>query len=523
MQVISKYFPWCLAGICIFCQPSLAQSSKVDSEKYLRDSETWPEVLREFLRVELVYGDHRVDKDEAEYAARSLSRGTFDTTLIARSTSVGSLVPLFDLLEAGEGIAERCIESVAREDGTDPATAAAEWRLADNALQELDQSLASDCQAVVDSQGQTTVPDESLCERFFVQLLRRDELTPASLKTFLRHNPAGMKAALNALEVSTDHERYVWAIADLLLEDVSSPESIRWSEAPESSVESIEPNQQTVLKMLESMRSLDTKPELLLLAEMAAYISIPQAARLLDRLDEVCPKSRRPNGAVVHFGVMDSVAGALDIAIYSQRDHLAMRTAYETAKDEERLLGFFSEERFRLHPGIKDKAWLLCRYHTDLVPRLIDEWTDSGVDVYAHTSLESVLVCTLSYGRLYPLYAPWLATAERRIRAMAYESEEAVGRVKGLTLLEPIATDRDVWLLRNAATDVTEVSWRRLDIDMSGSGPLVAQQAIRCLLSVGSAQSRAVLEQVATDDTVNESIRSAASKALANRSWKVME
>lgn len=431
------------------------------------------EVFDEFVRLENVYGNKLLEKDELAYLLKTAfppERQLAPAVAKERISMLGCLVARLStdqdvdaLVASIEGIGgfsrERILKMLTLKNGN---------LMKVKSL--LEETVAKD--------GRVTIEDGTLSREVVYRLAKVENLSPEMYRRYAEQNPMSLDNAIDALKYRKGRlVKYVLALAD------------------------------AVADMAISQAQKNTHR--LCLMELCEYLGNGGAEALRKRMYHTFGAKVGPNGRLVYSAAIGSLKdGVLRRCIQCQR-LIEWRKSYAAARSNQALKSIFSKPTKTARIA-EDKAWLLYRYHGELLLPLLQGYCEQKKLVLSREAeLETVLSEALEHGRVLAVYLPDYQKATKLIRKYATSGTSPRRQVNVLFLFEHIASEQDATVLSALAKSGKMFKWQRDGKHFSG--PLIAVRAVRILEKL---EDRTTLADIAQSENVLPRVRKMASAAL---------
>lgn len=437
----------------------------------------WPQALRIFARLELLYGDRAIDSQEARYLAGvafpDKPKAAVPKNHEVRIRAIGVLLRL---IPPTSGAAEACILAISARTGIAGEKVRALVEAVPGKSAGAHSSAAAACTKVVAKEGKMVLKDKALMDQVPYALLGTRGITPAIYTQFVVNNPSLLGQAVHALTFRKDIDAYAPPLAQVA---IKNPDFKR--------------QRHRILVLAEYMSRERMDP---LLTQMLA--TVPQRT-VLGQIEYT-----------LSTGTMDGTILRLCRTLPYER---GIRRSYHKARTAEQVLEFFVRPT-RGGTWKKDKGWLLYRYHPKLVIPAVKWYAAYNTPaVYNAIELKFVLRGVLQHVNVLADPVPAAGELKAEIRKLAFEGTSPIHRANGLHLLMGSAGQADILKLSALLRDRSIVDWKEQEI-RSHSGPLVGYAAVGCLKSIGTKESLAALQGVQGDEKVDPRVRKSAAEAV---------
>ena len=232
-----------------------------------------------------------------------------------------------------------------------------------------------------------------------------------------------------------------------------------------------------------------------------------EAKELLDKLRDTLPQ-KTIRGQRVFVLSTGSRESAVHRAIWKAYGLVDLKERYLEARAGKRTTTFFRNKE-KNGDLAKIKAWLLYRYHPANFAVLFDDLrTSSQVVAGDNWYPKMLLATTLKFASLVPTEG----IKPKAVRKYAADAKTPEDKVNALVLLKAIVANEDIPVLRQMATDASDVTW-----EASGKqyhAPLVAIGAVQCLSELHSPASISALNRIVRDTSVPQKARALALQTL---------
>lgn len=442
----------------------------------------WPQALRIFARLELLYGDRAIDSQEARYLAGvafpDKPKAALRKNHEVRIRAIGVLLRL---IPPTSGAPEACIAAISARTGIAGEKVRALVEAGRGKSAGARSSAAAACTKVVAKAGKMVLKDKALMDEVPYALLGTKGITPAIYTQFVVNNPSLLPQAVHALTFRKDVDAYAPPLAEVA---IKNPHLKR--------------RRDRVLVLGEYMSRERMDP---LLTQMLA--TVPQRT-ILGQTEYR-----------LSTGTWDSTILGLCRSLPYER---GVRDSYRKARTAtaRQLLEFFARPtRGGRGTWKKDKGWLLYRYHPKLVMAAVKWYAAYNTPaVYNAIELKFVLRGVLQHVNVLADPVPAARQLKAEIRKLAFEGTSAIHRGNGLHLLIGNAGQADILKLSALLRDRSIVDWKEQEI-RSHSGPMVGYLAVACLKSIGTKESLAALKSVQGDEKVDPRVRKSAAEAVS--------
>ena len=298
-------------------------------------SSGWPQCFQDYLRRELIYGDHKIDELEVKYLLNAAfkSQSTSLTNIIKPTAAIMTILPT----EANA--IDVCITQVSSHtnDSNEKIKGLLDSELEKN-RSEIN-SVKSFCREVITKSVKLALEDNNISDWLFYQLLKTDGITPDIYVNLIKSGKFEIDYAIEPLKFLDEPNDYVFSMAKVILSD----SGLTWKR--------------------------------LKLAELCEYMNASGGRKLIDMLQDSIPHFTDAAGTVqyryANFGPDIELEPIFGDAIR----HFMVFDDYSKADTDKKLLDFFSAATL---PGKhkEDKNWLLYRYHPELMLLLTSgrEW-----------------------------------------------------------------------------------------------------------------------------------------------------
>jgi len=428
----------------------------------------WPLLLQKYANSECIYGDRKIDPEEADYVVRLLfSRGVrYSRDGNDELRALGSMFKLFGVDVAIRNDSARKISQYTKRELEEIQKIIEE----STAIRPLDE-ISETCKNIVSKKGDVLITDGSMLVDIPYHLLHTEGITPAIYAKYAMTNVAGFGYAIDWIRVHVSPDDYISA----LLEAASATGS-------------------ATTFFVQAM-------------DLCQYASPTTSAIWIAKARDAVPHSITADGKRVYetrtgMDMPTMLLRAADRADQASKVYLQ----YEKAKTRsESLIEFFSTDSSGR--GIEDKAWLLYRHHSNLVLQMLDRY-GMRTDVAIDTQERWVWMMFLQHATTLDSYVVDWEKIKTIIRKIAFDGNSPVQKINGLLLLEKISSEEDIERLVKLAADETKITWE--SGEKTYAEPLVAYRAVGCIYTVGTAKSRQALEKIAHNSKIDPRVRASA-------------
>lgn len=437
----------------------------------------WPQALRIFARLELLYGDRAIDSQEARYLAGAAFPNKPKAALRKNhEVRIRAIGVILRLIPPTSGAPEACIAAISARTGIAGEKVRALVEAGRGKSAGGHSPAAAACTKVVAKKGKMVLKDKALMDEVPYALLDTKGITPAIYTQFVVNNPSLLPQAVHALTFRKDIDAYAPPLAEVA---IKNPHLKR------------------------------QRHRILVLAE---YMSRERMDPLLIQMLATVPQ-RTIFGQTTYTLSTGTWDGTILTACRSLPRERGIRDSYRKARTARQVLEFFVRPT-RGGTWKKDKGWLLYRYHPKLVMPAV-RWYAAYNTPAASNAIELKYVLRGVLQHVNVLADPVPAAGELKavIRELAFEGTSPVYRANGLYLLMGSAGPADILKLSALLRDRSIVDWEEQGI-RSHSGPLVGFVAVGCLRSIGTKESLAALQSVQGDEKVDPRVRKDAAEAV---------
>lgn len=365
-----------VAGISVFSNVVFAGDTpgfKVSEWDFVNVS-FWPQSFQDFLRFELIYGDRKIDEFEARYLVDSIfqSEGKIEEEKIQHN--IQSIADILTLLPSESPVTNTFISQVISRTGYsgEQVKKIIDEELEKN-LSEIN-SVKSVCEEIISKGGDVSPDKENDTDLILYQLLKTKGITPGIYSGLVFNNHLDINEALEILKLINEPDDYVFAFTENIL------------------------------------KNTEVTSEKFKLAELSEYMSDSAANKLLDMLFDTIPHSIDEQGRTIYSVRNIGMESTLQVNLAFMRGHVRLHSEYLNAQKNGNLSGFFASRSLPAGELYGDKAWLLYRYHSPLMPQLIEIYRSVIIPPdYNKAELKSVFSSFLSFSDILPVQVPSLA------------------------------------------------------------------------------------------------------------------
>jgi hypothetical protein len=355
------------------------------------NSSKWPQGLQNFLRMEILYGDRKIDQLEAKYLVNAAFQSQSKTDSNSVANNIQPIAILITVLMADANTIEACISQIRTKTNYS-------YEESKKILQEkIDEnrssinSYKSLCEEIVSKSGNVAVRAENTSDWLFYQILQTKGITPAIYSNFVVDNKLDITHALESLKFIKEPDEYVFSLTDFIFKESSRLE---------------EESRLAKLNLPKSWAFMANSTEAKIkLAELSEYMSSSNGNKLADMLMGTLPRDEY-GFRMIGGGPEDSISRA----VTDSRMHFLFLSKYLNAKDSSTLLDVFAIMTPTTSNEVRaDKAWLLYRYHPELIQPLTKIYTSGNFPSGSNkTEIRLILSGLLRYGEIFKEYTPYL-------------------------------------------------------------------------------------------------------------------
>jgi hypothetical protein len=390
-----------ILGSCFVNQDTVASEISRNYEVTFYNTETWPLSFQDYLRFELVYGDHKLDRLETKYIVNSIfpSNGKIESDKF--TYIIQSMAALLTVLPSEPNVVEACISIIkSRTDYTsEQVKEFLDKELSKNRA-EID-SVKPLCQEIISKGGNIEVKHADSEGCLFYQLLRTQGITTAIYSKLVTSNQLDILFALESLKPLKEPDEYVFSLADIILKDFTQLEKERR------------------LTGLDDVRaSWILTEEKRKLAELSEYMSFSGGNKLIEMLFNTIPHFVDNKGNTNYKESTPSPNFTISTLAFV-RGNINMRSKFLEAKSNDKLIDFFVTS-MNVGKEKTDKSWLLFIYQPEIIPPLSKVYSSSNIPAgYSKNELKRVLSGVISYGEILPEQVPSLSAVKSMISPSA--------------------------------------------------------------------------------------------------------
>ncbi len=373
-------------------QKVIASEISSDNIVTFYNTNTWPLSFRDYLRLELLYGDRKIEQLEAKYLVNSIFPSNSKIESGKFAYNIQSIAALLTVLPADSNAIETCISAIKSK------TNYTSRQIKEFLNKELEKNRAITdsvkllCEEIVSKSGNIEVKEADTEGCLFFQLLRTQGITTAIYTKLITNNKLDILFALESLKPINEPDEYVFSLTDIILKDFVRLEEERKLAGLNIVISSY--------VLTEEKRKL---------AELSEYMSFSGGNKLIDMLFNTIPHYVDNEGNVTYReGTPGPNFGTATLAY--ARGLIQFRKEYFEAVKNGKLLDVFATQSRPPGKQKEDKSWLLFIYDSELIQPLAKIYSSGNLPAgYNKAELKTILSGMLRYGDILPEQIPSLS------------------------------------------------------------------------------------------------------------------